>query len=385
MPELLIYANYYLLPVICLLLMGFGVRNALYHFVGKRFFSVFILLLSVGAIGELISWMPWEWPTGPYTTNIGSMISFAGLGGTAYFWFLYVYSRVKQTDRLIIYKKTLRTLILPLVIYYILLFTSPFTHLIYYVHPTYGYTVGILGAVPYLVAGFYIALSTVLIFVAIKESVLEDQKKEFQSLVYFMFFIIVGLIIQSYSYRWPAMLLCAVLSVVVVYLRILSVLSNLDDLTGLHNADQFYRYLELKYESSDNPLWALILIDIDDFKHINDSLGHVVGDKALCDLAVILRDVFIEKGTFISRCGGDEFAIIIDYQNESHVQERIDALWERVDEYNQAEKNEFQLCYSLGHVIYHPVISKAEDMMNVADRRMYEQKKEHKLGQRGGE
>lgn len=93
----------------------------------------------------------------------------------------------------------------------------------------------------------------------------------------------------------------------------LSYLANHDSLTGLFNRRYFQaqleHYLELAVER-DRESGALVLIDIDDFKDINDTLGHKAGDDLLKNLATLLQEQ-IEEKDILARLGGDEFAILV--------------------------------------------------------------------------
>lgn len=80
-----------------------------------------------------------------------------------------------------------------------------------------------------------------------------------------------------------------------------------DELTGCLNR-QFYHQIDDKLKGYTNPL-AFILIDVDKFKKINDTYGHIVGDKVLQRIAMVLTSNF-SRDDFIFRFGGDEFAII---------------------------------------------------------------------------
>lgn len=64
-------------------------------------------------------------------------------------------------------------------------------------------------------------------------------------------------------------------------------------------------------ESFPGELCAFYIMDIDDFKHINDAFGHYAGDDLLCDVAVTLEEVASAAGGFSGRLGGDEFALFI--------------------------------------------------------------------------
>jgi diguanylate cyclase (GGDEF)-like protein/PAS domain S-box-containing protein len=84
--------------------------------------------------------------------------------------------------------------------------------------------------------------------------------------------------------------------------------ANIDGLTGLANRGKFYRRVE---EVLTNPAPAAVLIiDLDGFKDINDTLGHTLGDAILCEVAKRLRHLSTENDV-VARIGGDEFAIML--------------------------------------------------------------------------
>lgn len=89
-------------------------------------------------------------------------------------------------------------------------------------------------------------------------------------------------------------------------------LSAHDPLTGLYNRRKFEEFLAFEVERAHrhNHHFSLIMIDLDDFKFINDTYGHPVGDLALKTLASRLNDA-LRKGDVMARLGGDEFAVIL--------------------------------------------------------------------------
>ena len=89
--------------------------------------------------------------------------------------------------------------------------------------------------------------------------------------------------------------------------------SETDPLTRISNRKAFDEYLARSVEvhkAFSDPM-SMLIIDIDHFKAVNDSCGHVIGDEVLRQVADALVKVFLRKNDFVSRLGGDEFAIIL--------------------------------------------------------------------------
>jgi len=100
------------------------------------------------------------------------------------------------------------------------------------------------------------------------------------------------------------------------YLKELEYRSSHDDLTGLLRRQQFIQYLETNVEIKLDINHFFILMDVDDFKKINDSYGHLMGDEVLIEFSKVLNEVFHIKAE-VCRFGGDEFAVYVyDYEPE---------------------------------------------------------------------
>ena len=84
-----------------------------------------------------------------------------------------------------------------------------------------------------------------------------------------------------------------------------------DNLTGLANRHYFINVLEERLRAGSGPPLGLLLVDIDNFKRINDSLGHQTGDKLLASLARRLRSSLVD-GTTLARFASNEFAVLLE-------------------------------------------------------------------------
>ncbi|MBT9372431.1 GGDEF domain-containing protein [Rhizobium sp. CSW-27] len=98
-------------------------------------------------------------------------------------------------------------------------------------------------------------------------------------------------------------------------------IANTDSLTRLANRRAFDERLAAIYDDPMQlPVTALVLADIDNFKRINDTHGHPVGDKILASVGAIIRSS-LRKDVFVARTGGEEFAIILEHKTLDEVME----------------------------------------------------------------
>ncbi len=106
-----------------------------------------------------------------------------------------------------------------------------------------------------------------------------------------------------------------------------------DSLTGLYNHRYFHERLrrELTLASAEHTNVAVVMIDIDDFKKVNDVFGHAVGDEVLAELADHLRAT-VRSGDIVCRIGGEEFAVIVPNSRAERTITLARRLAERLDE-----------------------------------------------------
>ncbi|HIQ51079.1 MAG TPA: GGDEF domain-containing protein [Nautiliaceae bacterium] len=154
--------------------------------------------------------------------------------------------------------------------------------------------------------------------------------------------------------------------------------SNKEPLTGLYNRKFVFNINKIWIEENrrKNFSFALVFIDLDNFKPINDSFGHEEGDKVLKEVASILKKNFRERD-FIIRLGGDEFIVLIDLQNThiNNIEKMIESLRKKIEE----KLGKYNLSFSYGIAIYPQDGKDLSTLLEKADIRMYEQKKKRKL------
>ncbi len=154
-----------------------------------------------------------------------------------------------------------------------------------------------------------------------------------------------------------------------------------DNLTGLGNRAQFRRVIQqaiASHQVTRKP-FAIIFLDLDDFKHVNDTMGHSIGDQLLKLVSQRLASQ-IRSDSLISRFGGDEFAILVSGLNPEKPE--VEAITERI---NSCMQEPFQLAdvevfvgVSLGTTVYPDHGTDVDELLRKADVAMYAAKDQGK-------
>jgi diguanylate cyclase (GGDEF)-like protein len=157
-------------------------------------------------------------------------------------------------------------------------------------------------------------------------------------------------------------------------------LANHDILTGLPNRRLFIELLkqELRQADRQKTKIAVLFIDLDDFKSVNDSMGHDSGDKVLQMVAQRFMSTLRESDA-IARIGGDEFAAIIcNIKNKTDIEKIAEKLINKFNNPFKIENNKFQIGLSMGISIYPDDDNTIDGLIKKADTAMYQIKSENK-------
>ncbi len=154
-------------------------------------------------------------------------------------------------------------------------------------------------------------------------------------------------------------------------------LSIKDELTGLYNRRGFMRLCKKNIElcKRSNKKFTIFYADLDGLKNINDTYGHKEGDRAIKEIANVLRGTFRDND-IIARLGGDEFTIMALDISENNIENIVKRIRDVLNYYNVILELEYRLSISLGTAIFDPANPLSlDELISNADNSLYEQKK----------
>lgn len=149
-------------------------------------------------------------------------------------------------------------------------------------------------------------------------------------------------------------------------------LSNHDSLTNLYNRKGFNDMIEKTLKNCHNDGLTLSIIDIDHFKEVNDTYGHIIGDKVLIDLSNVMRDCVGYKGD-VCRWGGEEFAVLTYKEESIDFPEELRKIIE--EKIFDEDGNDINITISVGFVkVNANARIEAEELLKAADACLYSAK-----------
>nr|WP_315021980.1 GGDEF domain-containing protein [uncultured Aminipila sp.] len=284
-----------------------------------------------------------------------------------------IYCDCKLTNNIQHFRKRLLIYLIPLLIDVFLIISNLWSHFIFYIDSNNIYHRGKWVLVPVMLSFSYLAFSSILALHKASITKIPNEKKQCFLMALFVAPPFIGAIIQIFFYGVSLIWICAVISLLMIFVNIQNQQINTDSLTGLNNRLQFDKYLFFKTRSDNTQnIIALIMIDVDKFKEINDSYGHLYGDKALVCVANLLKKSCKNKNAFLSRYGGDEFTIIYQTRQLSNIQKLLALIEQNTNTFNFSKKEIFTISLSIGYAVWESDNKSIDDLISQADYNMYQ-------------
>ena len=290
----------------------------------------------------------------------------------AYFWPLFIEYKITSSFKKV--KKLATILGIPLIACSLLVLTAPLNGFIFCIYEDNVYTrTGFYYIIPNLLIFIYVILGAIKVYI-------NREKKDKYLLIPAIFFIVpvlLGIIVQVLNYGISLTFIGVAIGLTGVYLSTQNESAYMDQLCGVYNRKYYNDYVRSFCNSNKKDDFLVgILIDMDNFKQINDKYGHYAGDKALQLFASVLRKQIDNIGVVV-RYGGDEF-ILITKQSEATANAVVANIIKEIDEINSTGNNEFHLAFSFG-IANMNSDSNMDEFLRTMDDRMYEMKRNKKI------
>lgn len=262
---------------------------------------------------------------------------------------------------MVLVKKQSYLVFIPAALLLIVDIVSIFTGIVFGLDESNELVRGPLGFLPYVMCGLYMALLITLL-------VMRSNKRwlEIVPIVFLTVALTSGLVFPFIFGSKFSQMYCTIMatSLFIYYVFTILELAKKDALTGVLNREAYY--VETRRDFKD--ITAIISLDMNGLKGINDTYGHAAGDEALVTLALcFVKALKVRQSVY--RMGGDEFVIVCRKTSEDEVKDLIKKIEENIAK--------TQYSCSIGYSYHEEGTVKLEDLLKESDKQMYSDKAEY--------
>ncbi len=226
--------------------------------------------------------------------------------------------------------------------------------------------------VAYIFTYLYLIVGTAIVCMHRKTT----EKYNFLPVFTFLFPVVIASVIQflvqGVSLLWAG----AAIGLTSAYMSLLDESSVTDKLSGLYSRHYLNQYLQILSSKTKDTKMLGLMLDIDNFKSINDTYGHLVGDEAIVNAGKIVRRA-INTEKIVFRFAGDEFVVIMPINSEKEIPRIISRIHNITEHFNLNNDNPYNLHFSIGYAMYIQGES-PDDFFRRMDMEMYQDKKKNK-------
>jgi diguanylate cyclase (GGDEF)-like protein len=287
-----------------------------------------------------------------------------------FLWTLYIdYKLFEDIERI---KKRWWIIALPSFVVLAAVIVTPFYPIIFNVTADNVYQRTIYTYIPFIVSFCYLAYGEILIYSN------RNNARSYMLAPSFIFLLplIVGSVTQMFVYGVSLTWASLSISMVSLYINIHGNASHVDQLSGVYNRTYWEGDIKkmARKAKTNKKMLVGILIDVDNFKVINDKYGHQTGDEAIRNIGRILRNT-ASKNDFVARYGGDEFIIMREVDSEKDVVSFLDHLENNILNHTIDQKLPYKLDFSYGYSFYENDTDTVDSLFARMDKAMYESKR----------
>lgn len=285
-----------------------------------------------------------------------------------FLWTIYVDYKLFEDRRRL--SKRYPLLALPVVVVSLLILANLFTPVFFTLSEDNVYSRTPMSALLYVVVGGYLAYTVALVY----RSRRKVKRYLFLPVLIFLAPILLGIALQMVFYGMSFIWVSVSVGLISLYINIQNEASWVDSLTGLYNRQYLSRFLLSNPERQPSgQLLGGILLDVDAFKEINDTYGHMCGDAALRDVGGLLHSLPLPGG-FAARYAGDEFILVQPVDSEEEITAVAEVLRQETEAFNRTHRRPYQLSFSMGCSLWRPG-ENLDTFFRHMDERMYEEKR----------
>jgi diguanylate cyclase (GGDEF)-like protein len=266
-------------------------------------------------------------------------------------------------------------LMVPAALQIFLAVASCFTGWFFQVAPSFTYARGPWFMLMPAIEAFYMLYVSWLALKRSRAAKNVTKRDSANSLLLFIIAPACASVVQLFIPSTPIVCIALFISIYLVFISLLAIQINHDALTRLNNRRRSENYMadRISSASPQNPIW-LFLADVDYFKKINDTYGHVEGDHALCIVADSIRQAADHYSGFAARIGGDEFVLSVNGSGLFDPKDVSEYLEKILTEQCKKENTPYQLTLSVGWAKCIQTNETMEELIAQADHMQYENK-----------
>lgn len=279
-------------------------------------------------------------------------------------WVVYVdYKLFGNVEAL---KKKIKWIFIPAGMICFLAIMNLFTDVFFTISADNIYSRTPLAYVNYVVTYGYLTAGAIIVIMNRKKL----KKYMFMPVILFLTPVYVGSFIQMMCYGIALIWVSVAFGLTSLYLNLQNEATFLDSLTKLYNREYMIRYLSYM----DNQSLYGMMIDINSFKSINDTYGHLEGDFVLKVVADILLKNVGKQGIAV-RQGGDEFLVITKTKDENDMKAMKEKICQNLEDFQKKHQLPYHISLSIGIGTYDGRTQNIDDFLKAIDQKMYEEKR----------